>query len=65
MLLMLLPGMDVYSLHSSAAKVIEYLEKVDADAAARARARYRCFDKWVPPMGSGRGCCSFSVGPTL
>ncbi len=40
--------MDVYSLHASAAKVIEYLEKVDADAAARAKARYRCFDKWVP-----------------
>ncbi|GAB4820204.1 hypothetical protein N2152v2_007250 [Parachlorella kessleri] len=39
-------GMDVYSLHSSAAKVIEYLEKVDPDAAATARSRYRCFDKF-------------------
>lgn len=39
-------GLDVYSLHASAAKVIEYLTRVDPDAAKRARARYMCFDRY-------------------
>lgn len=37
-------GLDLYSLHSSMAAVIAYLDKVDADAAQRARHRYACFD---------------------
>lgn len=37
-------GLDLYSLHSSARLVIEFLEKVDPDAAHRARYRYSCFD---------------------
>jgi erythromycin esterase-like protein len=37
-------GMDLYSLHASIEAVIAYLEKVDPDAARRARARYACFD---------------------
>lgn len=36
-------GMDMYSLHTSAAAVIEYLEKVDPTAAQKARQRYGCF----------------------
>jgi erythromycin esterase-like protein len=37
-------GLDLYSLHRSIACVIEYLEKVDAQAARIARQRYGCFD---------------------
>jgi erythromycin esterase-like protein len=37
-------GLDLYSLRESMSAVIEYLDAVDADAAARARARYGCFD---------------------
>ena len=37
-------GLDLYSLHSSMAAVLQYLDKVDPEAAARARARYRCFE---------------------
>ena len=37
-------GLDLYSLHSSIAEVLEYLERIDPEAAQRARARYACFD---------------------
>jgi erythromycin esterase-like protein len=37
-------GLDLYSLHRSIACVIEYLDKVDPDAAQRARRGYACFD---------------------
>jgi erythromycin esterase-like protein len=36
--------MDLYSLHASIDAVLNYLQKVDPDAAARARLRYSCFD---------------------
>src|SRR3982075_319563 len=37
-------GLDLYSLHASMKAVLQYLEKVDRDAAMRARERYSCFD---------------------
>jgi erythromycin esterase-like protein len=37
-------GLDLYSLHRSIARVIEYLDKVDPGAASRARRGYACFD---------------------
>jgi erythromycin esterase-like protein len=37
-------GLDLYSLHSSMAAVLEYLKKVDPEAAKTARNRYSCFD---------------------
>jgi erythromycin esterase-like protein len=37
-------GLDLYSLRSSAEAVLEYLDKVDPDAAQRARYRYSCFE---------------------
>ena len=37
-------GMDLYSLHASIDAVLEYLWKVDPDAARRARERYSCFE---------------------
>lgn len=37
-------GLDLYSLRESMQAVLRYLDAVDAPAAARARARYACFD---------------------
>jgi erythromycin esterase-like protein len=37
-------GMDLYSLYTSIEAVIAYLDRVDPDAAKRARARYACFE---------------------
>jgi erythromycin esterase-like protein len=40
-------GLDLYSLRASAAAVLDYLKKVDPEAAARARRRYACFDHFA------------------
>jgi erythromycin esterase-like protein len=40
-------GLDLYSLNTSIRAVIAYLDKVDPDAATRARARYACFDHFA------------------
>ncbi len=37
-------GLDLYSLHSSMRAVLDFLDKVDPDAARRARYRYACFE---------------------
>lgn len=37
-------GLDLYSLRGSIDAVLRYLDDVDPEAAARARARYACFD---------------------
>jgi erythromycin esterase-like protein/predicted phosphoribosyltransferase len=37
-------GLDLYSLHASMKAVLRYLEKVDPEAAKKARERYSCFD---------------------
>jgi erythromycin esterase-like protein len=37
-------GLDLYSLHSSIEAVLNYLDKVDPEAARRARHRYSCFE---------------------
>jgi protein-L-isoaspartate(D-aspartate) O-methyltransferase len=39
-------GLDLYSLHASIRSVLAYLDDVDADAAAVARARYGCLAPW-------------------
>jgi len=39
-------GLDLYSLDTSMSAVVEYLDRVDPDEAARARARYACFDRF-------------------
>ena len=40
-------GLDLYSLNSSVQAVVRYLDKVDPEAARRARARYACFDHFA------------------
>lgn len=37
-------GLDLYSLYTSIEAVISYLDKVDPEAAKRARSRYACFE---------------------
>lgn len=40
-------GLDLYSLHTSMAAVIEFLEDIDLEAARAARYRYSCFDMYA------------------
>jgi erythromycin esterase-like protein/predicted phosphoribosyltransferase len=40
-------GLDLYSLRASMEAVLRYLDRVDPAAAARARARYGCFDEFA------------------
>ncbi|HYD00348.1 MAG TPA: erythromycin esterase family protein [Phycisphaerales bacterium] len=58
-------GVDLYSLHASMDAVLEYLAKVDAEAAHRARERYACFDRfggdpqaygYATTVGLSEGC---------
>jgi len=39
-------GLDLYSLYTSIAAVLRYLDKVDPEAAQRARKRYSCFEQF-------------------
>ena len=39
-------GMDLYALRASMRAVLGYLDKTDKEAAARARERYACFDRY-------------------
>ncbi len=49
-------GLDLYSLHRSASAVIDYLARVDPDAAPRARELYACLDQaGVDPQKYGLG----------
>jgi len=58
-------GLDLYSLHRSMQEVITYLDRVDPAAAARARARYACFDHASPDDGQAYGyAAAFGAGPS-
>jgi erythromycin esterase-like protein/predicted phosphoribosyltransferase len=51
-------GLDLYSLRASMSAVLAYLDKIDPDAAGRARRRYGCFDQFGEEMqeyGYGAG----------
>jgi erythromycin esterase-like protein len=39
-------GLDLYSLYGSIAAVVDYLDRVDPEAATRARERYACFEHY-------------------
>ena len=56
-------GLDLYSLHRSMQEVIGYLDTVDPAAAARARARYACFDHSAGDDGQAYGyAAAFGAG---
>lgn len=61
-------GLDLYSLHQSIDAVLGFLQKVDPEAARRARARYGCFEHFGrdPQLygyaaSSGRDSCEDDV----
>lgn len=67
-------GMDLYSMRSSLALVLGYLDTVDAYAANRARERYACFDGFgedprrighAPAIGRGESCEAEAVAQML
>jgi len=58
-------GLDLYSLHRSMQEVVSYLNAVDPAAAARARARYACFDHSAGNDGQAYGhAAAFGAGPS-
>ncbi len=57
-------GLDLYSFYSSARAVIEYLEKVDPDAAARARYRYSCFEQFAEDVQAYGYAATFGLTKT-
>lgn len=58
-------GLDLYSMHRSMHEVISYLDRIDPMAAARARARYACFDHASSDDGQAYGfAAAFGAGPS-
>lgn len=57
-------GLDLYSLYSSIEAVISYLEKVDPEAANRARYRYSCFDHFGEDSQSYGYAANFGFSPS-
>jgi erythromycin esterase-like protein/predicted phosphoribosyltransferase len=56
-------GLDLYSLRRSMEEVVSYLERVDPEAAARARERYSCFDHYSGDEGQEYGfAAAFGAG---
>jgi erythromycin esterase-like protein len=58
-------GLDLYSLHRSIEHVLAYLDKVDREAATRARERYSCFEMfgedpqaygWAATLAMSKSC---------
>jgi len=57
-------GLDLYSLFESAHAVIEYLDKADPAAAASARRRYACFDRFEGDSQSYGMAAAFNMSKT-
>src|SRR5438105_10509744 len=57
-------GLDLYSLRASMEAVLAYLDKVDPDAARRARHRYGCFDQFGEEMQQYGYAASFGLHPS-
>jgi erythromycin esterase-like protein len=57
-------GLDLYSLGLSVQAVLEYLDKMDPDAARRARFRYGCFDQFGEDPQAYGYAASFGLGET-
>lgn len=56
-------GLDLYSLHTSIAEVVRYLDEVDPEAARRARARYGCFEDFgADPQAYGHAASAAGDG---
>jgi erythromycin esterase-like protein len=57
-------GMDLYSLFSSVRAVLDYLDRVDPEAARRARSRYTCFDHFGEDSQAYGYAASFGMKPS-
>lgn len=66
-------GLDIYSLGASINEVVDYLDRVDPEAAAAARERYGCLTPWQKDpavygraaLTEGFGRCEKAVGDIL
>jgi erythromycin esterase-like protein len=56
-------GLDLYSLHTSIAAVLEYLDRVDPHAATRARYRYSCLERFGEDPQSYGYATSMGIHP--
>jgi len=57
-------GLDLYSLHTSIQAVLDYLDKVDPEAARRARYRYGCFEQFGEDTQAYGYAASFGLSKT-
>jgi erythromycin esterase-like protein len=57
-------GLDLYSLHASIRAVLDFLDKVDPEAAQRARYRYSCFDNFGEDSQAYGYAASFGLNKT-
>jgi erythromycin esterase-like protein len=57
-------GLDLYSLNTSRQEVIRYLDKVDPEAAQRARYRYACFDHYGEDEQAYGYAAEFGISPS-
>lgn len=57
-------GLDLYSLRASMQAVLAYLDKVDPEAAGRARRRYGCFDQFGEELQEYGYAASFGLHPS-
>jgi erythromycin esterase-like protein len=55
-------GMDLYSLYTSMAAVLDYLDRVDPGAARRARFRYGCFEQFEEDPQAYGYAAAFDIG---
>lgn len=55
-------GMDLYSLYTSIAAVLDYLDRVDPPAARRARFRYGCFEQFEEDPQAYGYAAAFDLG---
>ena len=57
-------GLDLYSLYTSIQVVLNYLDRVDPDAARRARDRYACFEQFGEDSQAYGYAASFGMTPS-
>ena len=57
-------GLDLYSLRASMQAVLAYLDKVDPEAARRARTRYSCFDRFGDEMQQYGYAAGYGLTPS-
>jgi erythromycin esterase-like protein len=57
-------GLDLYSLHASIEAVLAYLNKVDPEAAKRARHHYSCFEHFGKEIETYGYAAGFGMTPT-